>query len=435
MDTARTTNSAYYSLLHNRSFAALWCGQLVSVLGDYLYVLAIPLMVNRLTGSTLMVGIATISSALPMLLFGPIAGVFVDRWDRKTTMIAADVARGGLVLLCLLVHSADQVWIYYGVGFLMSCVSRFFFPAQTAALPTIVTNDRDLLPANGLMQMVMTAGMLAGPALVGVTIGLWGAWSAFGLDSLSFFVSAAAISSMVIPHTNQEKRPSDAGGHPMQAVLAEMKEGISFLLSNRILRPMLVGLLVANLCTGAINVIWVPYLQMAFQVGAAGLGLVDTAEGAGMLLGGLALGFLAHCKKIHLAALCLTLIGLFFIGMGCAPTFAFIIAMAVGLGLAMVPAGSVVTTILQMVVPDDKRGRISSVVNGLGMATALVSMSAAAVFGERIGLRNVYLLCGLVNIAAAGITLLIGREPDAAQVPVTDSKERTLQPEAADNRV
>lgn len=161
----------------------------------------------------------------------------------------------------------------------------------------------------------------------------------------------------------------------------------------------------------------VPFLQKHFQVGAAGLGLVDSAQGIGMLAGGLSLGYLAaRFKKIHLAALCLMVIGLLFIGMGWAPVFVIIIMLAGGLGVVNVPALSVVTTILQMVVPDDKRGRVSSAINGLGMATALISMSVAAVYGERIGLRNVYLLCGLINIAAAGMTLIIGQEPETALV-------------------
>jgi DHA3 family macrolide efflux protein-like MFS transporter len=129
---------AYGRLFRNRNFVALWLGQTVSFIGDYFYFLAIPIMVEKLTGSALAVGLSVIASTLPTLLLGPIAGVFVDRWDRKRTMIVADVLRGLLVLACLLVKTPDQVWVYYIVGFLMACVSRFFFPAQNAVLPLIV---------------------------------------------------------------------------------------------------------------------------------------------------------------------------------------------------------------------------------------------------------------------------------------------------------
>lgn len=414
MQGAGTLESPYRSLLRNRSFMALWLGQAVSFLGDYFYFLAIPIMVNKLTGSTLMVGISTISTALPVLLLGPLAGVFVDRWNRKTTMIVSDVLRGLLVLLCLLVHSPEQVWVYYLAGFLMSCVSRFFFPAQSAALPLVVTNSRDLLPANGLMQAVMTVGMLAGPALAGFTIGLWGAWVAFVFDSLSFFVSAVFILAAAIPHT-QKLRGAEMG--QAGPVLKELKDGLGFLFSNRVLMPMMAGMMTANLCTGAIQVIWVPYLQRTFGVGPEGLGIVDSAQGAGMLVGGLLLGAWAvRLKKIPLAAACLTLIGLFFIGMGLAPVFGVIVVMSVGIGLATVPAGSIVMTILQMVVPDEKRGRVSSAINAMATAAGLTAMGSASFFGEAIGLRNVYLVCGLFNVAAAVLTLFIGVEPEAAPV-------------------
>ena len=99
------SQAAYGRLFRNRSFVALWLGQTISFIGDYFYWLAIPIMVERLTGSSLLVGLSVISSALPMLVLGPVAGVFVDRWDRKRTMIVSDILRALLVLLCLFVRS------------------------------------------------------------------------------------------------------------------------------------------------------------------------------------------------------------------------------------------------------------------------------------------------------------------------------------------
>ena len=104
-------NTAYGRLFRNRTFMALWIGQTISFIGDYFYWLAIPIMVERLTGSALLVGLSVISSALPMLVLGPVAGVFVDRWDRKRTMVVSDILRAVLVLACLTVRSSEQVWI------------------------------------------------------------------------------------------------------------------------------------------------------------------------------------------------------------------------------------------------------------------------------------------------------------------------------------
>ena len=255
----------------------LWLGQTVSFIGDYFNWLAIPILVERMTGSALMVGLSVISNALPALFLGPVAGVFVDRWDRKRTMIVADVLRALLVLACLTVQTADQVWVYYVVGFMMSCVSRFFFPAQNAVLPLVVSDEDDLLAANGLMQIVQTVGLLAGPALAGVSIELWGEQAGFVTSRLS-------------------------------------------------------------------------------KIAMIGWGLV--------------------------------LIGAAFSGIGFSPGFGYVVAFSFIIGLALVPAPSALMTIMQLAVPDLKRGRVGSAVNALTMATSLLSMAGAAALGEVIELGD-----------------------------------------------
>jgi MFS family permease len=232
---SKAGTAIYGRILHNRSFVALWLGQTVSFIGDYFYWLAIPIMVEKLTGSALQVGLSVIASALPMLLLGPVAGVFVDRWDRRRTMMIADIVRGLLVLVCLVVMTPEQVWIYYAIAFLMSCVSRFFFPAQNALLPLIVPDKADLLAANGLMQIVQTAGFLIGPALAGFSIGVWGEQVAFVADSVTFFVSAAAILTMTVPRTTAGRQAMRTTGRSTEiaAVWAEMQEGVAYLFGNR----------------------------------------------------------------------------------------------------------------------------------------------------------------------------------------------------------
>ncbi|HSJ53289.1 MAG TPA: MFS transporter, partial [Anaerolineae bacterium] len=301
--------STYGGLFRNRSFVALWLGQTISFVGDYFYWLAIPIMVERLTGSSLQVGLSVISSALPMLLLGPVAGVFVDRWDRKRTMIVADLLRAFLVLFCLLVRRPDQVWIYYAVAFAMSTVSRFFFPAQNAILPQVVPDKEDLLAANGLMQIVQTAGLLIGPALAGFSISLWGEQVAFLVDSATFIVSAGAILTMAVPRTAQARRPLGARGE-IAAVWAELRDGVVYLFGSRVMLGVVVCLGVVQLGLGAIHVIWVPFLQRTFGLGAEGLGAVDAAQGVGMALGALTLGLLAgRFRKRDLASWGIVFIG------------------------------------------------------------------------------------------------------------------------------
>ncbi|MGE5223557.1 MAG: MFS transporter [Omnitrophica WOR_2 bacterium] len=390
----------YRRLFRNRNFMALWTGQLISFIGDYFNWLAIPILVNRLTGSATMVGLSVMATALPALFLGPVAGVFVDRWDRRRVMIASDVVRGLLVLSLLTIHTAEQVWIFYLVGFLVSCTSQFFFPSRGAVLPLIVTDEGDWLAANGMMQIIQMVGLLAGPALAGFAIGLWGEHVAFIANSIGYMASAVAVSTMVVPRTTSGIA---SGSQPWRMVAGDLREGLVYLFTHRSTIGVMVCLTVAMLGVGAINVIWVPYLQRVFGVGAEGLGIVDSAQGAGMLIGGLLLGVAAaHVHKSFLSGSGLILIGVMFALMGFSPLFFLIVAESFLVGLALVPVQSSLATIMQLSVPDLKRGRVGSSMNAVTTAGSLLSMAFAAFFGEKIGLRNVYLVIG-VFISLSGI--------------------------------
>jgi DHA3 family macrolide efflux protein-like MFS transporter len=451
MSSIPRRNVAYGRLRQNRSFMALWAGQTVSFIGDYFYWLAIPIMVQRLTGSPLLVGMSVISSSLPMLLLGPVAGVFVDRWDRKRTMITADILRALLVLICLAVRTPDQVWIYYVVGFLMACVSRFFFPSQNAALPLIVTDKDDLLAANGLMQIVQTVGLLLGPTLAGFSIGVWGEQIAFLVDSVTFFVSAAAILTMTVPRTTKGRQ---ASGGQMAAVWAEMRDGVSYLFGNQTMVGVLLCLSVVQLGIGAINVLWVPFMQGTFGLGAEGLGAVDAAQGLGMVVGGVALGFLtARFSKKSQAGWGILILGGLISLMGLASSFSLVnlfpglavdgpaaartagqrllymplqlLLYGIVFGVVLVPAQSVMTTLMQLAVPDLKRGRVGSALNALTTLTGLLSMAGAAALGEFIPLRTLYVAAGLITALAGPVALVALKEPEIreAEAPLGETIE------------
>jgi MFS family permease len=383
---------------------------MVSFLGDYFNWLAVPIMVERLTGSTVMVGLSVISNALPTLLLGPVAGVFVDRWDRKWTMIASDLLRALLILLCLLVRTVEQVWIYYAIGFLMSCVSRFFFPAQNAVLPLVVSDRNDLLAANGLMQTVQTVGLLAGGALAGFVVGLWGERVAFIIDSVTFLVSAGAVLTVAVPRTTKGRQ---AAGGQLAAMWAEMREGVVYLFGNRTMVGVLLCMGVVQLGIGAINVLWVPFLRRTFDIGAEGLGIVDSIQGAGLVVGGAALGFLAsRLSKPAMGGGGIIIAGLALCGIGLSPTFGYVLPCSFVMGLGVAPAQSALMTMMQLAVPDLKRGRVGSALNALTMAAGMVSMGAAATLGEWVELQMIYAVAGLIVAGGGVLGLFVLREPE-----------------------
>lgn len=126
------------ALLRRRNFALLWFGQLISQIGDMALILALPFYVYQLTGSLLQTGLMYIVETLPRILFGSLAGVFVDRWDRRRTMIMADVGRAAVLLPMLLVRDPSHLWLIYVIACVQSTISLFFAPALTAITPTLL---------------------------------------------------------------------------------------------------------------------------------------------------------------------------------------------------------------------------------------------------------------------------------------------------------
>ncbi len=195
-------------LLRQRNFSLLWVGQFISIIGDWVLFIALPFYTYSLTGSVLATGAMFIVSTLPRLVLGSVAGVFVDRWDRKRTMIVADVLRVLLILMLLFVRSRDWLWLIYVSAFLESVVSQFFNPAKSAIIPLLV-GEKDLLAANSLNGLSDALTRLLGSALGGVLMGWLGFSSVVLLDAGSFLFSALMIVLIVMP-----ARPGRTGCSP-----------------------------------------------------------------------------------------------------------------------------------------------------------------------------------------------------------------------------
>src|SRR6185436_4822693 len=124
-------------VLRQRNFALLWFAGLISMIGDWMLFIALPIHTYRLTHSSLATGIMFIAGTVPRIFIGSVAGVFVDRWDRRQTMVVADLSRVFLLLLLLFVLSSESLWIVYVVAFLQATISQFFGPAENALLPQL----------------------------------------------------------------------------------------------------------------------------------------------------------------------------------------------------------------------------------------------------------------------------------------------------------
>ncbi|HWU39593.1 MAG TPA: MFS transporter, partial [Candidatus Acidoferrum sp.] len=146
---ARAVRTSPYQVFRNRAFSLLWLGQLVSTTGSALTSLASSILIYRLTGSALSVGLMLIVTAIPTLFFGLVAGVFVDRYDRKKILILSDLLRAFLVFLIPFLIPYNIVWLYI-IVLLTSSVGQFFDPAHESVIPE-VASEEELSAADALL--------------------------------------------------------------------------------------------------------------------------------------------------------------------------------------------------------------------------------------------------------------------------------------------
>ena len=180
--------------LLNRNFSLIWTGQFISQIGDRFYGIALAWWILAKTDSPSIMGFYMMASALPGLAIVPLAGSFVDRWNRRTILVTMDLIRGGAVLAVALLSAAGSLLLghVFAAGVVISLASAFFNPAAAAMLPRLVEGP-DLPRANALNQLISGTSMVLGPAAGAAAIGLAGYTAVFLLNGVSFLISGALI--------------------------------------------------------------------------------------------------------------------------------------------------------------------------------------------------------------------------------------------------
>ncbi|MBI5568139.1 MAG: MFS transporter [Chloroflexi bacterium] len=416
-------------VLRNRSFRNLLIGQFVSNVGDGLIYLSLVIMLNRLFsagGAEGAIGFLMICQAAPRVIFGLLSGVYVDRLDRKQLMIITDVARGVIVLTCLLVNRPEEVWIYYASAALLSALSSVFGPARNASLPHLV-NKEQLLVANTLSQTSFIVALTLGTASAGLLIGAFDSvMPAIVVDAISFFVSAAFIAALPLPHAPHHARP-DRDQRAAQ-VWAELKEGLHFLAHQRSLVGAMLGFTLTMLGLGAINVLFVPFMVNDLGMDEAYVGLVDLTQMLGMVAVNL---FIAKLVARFSTA---QIFGLGMLGLGASIAAAgwvqaawVLFPLSVAWGITIAPVQASASTIVQSV-PDHIRGRTGSATETVVGVANVVSMALAGFAGSAIGVRNTFMLGGLIAGLGGVVAWWLMREVK----PALDRSSRDLELQPAE---
>jgi MFS family permease len=345
-----------YRDLFRRSpaLARLLAGEFVSGIGDWLYLIAILVVVYAETSSPVLLGIVGAARILPYVLLSVPAGIVADRFDRRMVLLVTDVARGVLMLALAGAVTLDaHIGVIIGFSILAACFSTFFNPAIAALVPTLV-EERDLGPANGAWATLDNLSFIIGPALAGILLATGGLQVAFLLNAASFAVVAVVLWRLPVPARGPA--PREQGDAANGAAPAGWRG----------LAGLLLGPFVLDACTsfvsGGVSVLTVVLAVDVLGAGEAGTGYLNAAVGVGGVVAGVAGGSLL-AKPMHIPLLAGGLIGgLGMAGLGLSGSLPLAM-LAIGVAVAGVLLLEIVTTTLvQRIVPDEQRGRAVGVI-------------------------------------------------------------------------
>ena len=393
-------------VLRRRDFALLWWGGLVSVAGDSMLLAVLPYVVYDRTGSTLATAGMTVAELVPGIVLGSVAGVFVDRWDRRRVLVATNLLQAVTVAaLLVLVREPDLLAVVYVAAALQSSLSAFALPAESSLLPTLVP-DEDLVAANALNVLNNRVGRLTGLPLGAVVHAGAGLGAVVALDFASFLVAAGLVALLRVRPARRAPRPSTGERPPrLRAFLAEWGDGLAVVRSDRSIR-LLFGVFGLMTFGGTmLDPLAAPWVRDVLHEGVGVYALLMTTHSLAGIAGSLAVGALGARVAPHLLAGVGSLVagGLLLVRFN-VPVVAVAVALSLGSGLVSVASSVGVETLAQQRVPEVYRGRVFG---SLQAWIWLLSLLGAAVGGVGAELVGVLPMLDVASVLTAGAGLVV----------------------------
>jgi MFS family permease len=406
----------YVRLALNGSFSALWAGQLISLLGDRVHQIALAFLVLGLTNnSPIALGAVFFAATLPNLLFSPIAGAFVDRWDQREVMIVSDLLRAALVLL-IPIAAITNLLLVFPLAFLITTVSIFFRPARVAVLPRIVRDD-ELLTANSALWIVETLADIVGYPLAGLFVWFLGPALplAFWIDAATYAASAALIWTIVVPPVQRAAGEAEAA---RGSLLGEMRQGWQFLRRDQMLFANTLQATVAQFTLGILIALMAIYAEETI-VGTpfgpeAVFGFLETGIGIGGLVGGVVVGLVGgRLPKGRMIILGYAACGAFVALLGVTNQLPIAFGLLAGAGVANMVFVIPSQTLFQQRTPAELLGRVVSFRFSLVFGAMTFAMAIGGVLAAQIGVATVLGLFGLLTLIAGLAGMLVPAVRDA----------------------
>jgi MFS family permease len=391
----------------NRNFRNLLAGQFISELGNWFnFIAGLGLVRVVSEASPTAAGLLFVCRILPFALFSPVAGTFVDRFSRRTVMIASDLSRVGIALLFLLVADAENLWIAYLATALLSTSGAFFDGAQNAARPNL-TGKEGLLAGTALMFSSRFLLMAIGSGLGGWAAYFFGYQIAFIINAASFLISAWTV--WLIPEEAVSEAKSEGEAEKRitrESFWFELKEGFHYAVGNRFALTILIMNVIWATGGGAINVVFermggVYYAGTESWNPDVAVAMLWTAAGFGLFLGMM----IAHRTSIYLdgkgsvrsfVGWALIIHGVMFAAAGFTPSL-FLFAVLTFVSRAIVGVEyAVQETMFQRSLPDYIRGRISTLDRGAELAMFSISSYLSSLAMYQISPQTLTVISGLL---------------------------------------
>ncbi|MFH1407363.1 MAG: MFS transporter [Candidatus Omnitrophota bacterium] len=390
----------FKDVLKERNFLLLWLGQIVSQLGDRLdHMALIALVYTRAPGSTIQMAKLLAFTIIPLVVLGPIAGAYVDRWDRRKTMITCDILRGILVL-CIplfLIHSKAIMPVYI-IVFSVFALGCLFIPARLSIIPSLVTGDK-LLLANSLSSTTSVVAAFIGFAVGGIIVEFIGPRGAFYIDAATYLMSALLVTFIV---SRKKILPDKAV--LKKSILRDIKEGMVYLKEHHHARYVADVLVLLMAAAGSIYAVGIVFIQERFGSITKDLSILGVFLGTGFFISAMSYGRFGHKieKSRAISA------GLFASGiLVCAFTivvkvyanYALIASTIFLIGFAVAPVVISSNTLIHEITRDELRGRVFTSLGALMSASLLVFMFLSSYIAEAN--KKMWVLIGAGIIMAA----------------------------------
>jgi MFS family permease len=386
------------ALLRDRSYRRLLLGQTLSAFGDYAMFLVLAVWVKALTGSNALAGLSFLPFVIPSL-FGPVLGVFVDRYPRRRVMIATDLAAIGALAPLAFVHDAGDIWLIYVSSFLLGLCTVIYQAARAGLLVSMLASD-DLGEANGLLQSTNQGVRLLAPLVGAGLYAAIGGGAVAALDAATFLVSALLLLGVDAPPIPSEEEPD---------FWSELMAGLRHIVRTAEIRRLMIAVAFVTFVAGVMEVAIFALIDDGLHRPPTFLGILSTAQGLGAVIGGVIVGAILR-RLTEMRALAWSL-GAAAVGVGLLATASLpvVVASGIAVGIAVAIFNVALITLVQRRTDVTMQGRVMAALEAAFTLPMVISTALGAGLVAVVGFRAIYIAEAVGLLAITAYLLAVSR--------------------------